>query len=77
MDSSKTALVSTVVNFHIYGKTATLFPKGIDYFVLDGTTDMYGMNSLRFIFDKFKNYRYEWLIMGDENLFFYDKDVKQ
>lgn len=74
IDKSKIALITTVANFQLYEKTATLFPKDIDYFVIDGTTGMFGINSLRFMFEKFKKYKYEWLIMADEDVFFSDSD---
>lgn len=75
IDISKIAIVTTVASYDLYKKTVTLFPKDIDCYVIDGTTGMYGINSLCFMFAKFKNYHYDWIIMADEDVFFYDTEA--
>lgn len=72
IDKSKIAIVTTVVNFKLYRKTATIFPDGIDKIVIDGTNGMYGLNSIDYMFRKLKNQKYEWIIMADEDVFFYN-----
>jgi hypothetical protein len=74
-DKSKIAIITTVASFKLYNKTATLFPKGIDKIVIDGTTGMYGLNSIEFMFEKFKSKNYDWIIMADEDVFFYDANL--
>ena len=72
---SKIGIVTTVASFNLYNRTATLFPKEIDKIVIDGTNGMYGLNSIDFMFSKLKNKGYEWIIMADEDVFFYDSDI--
>lgn len=75
IDKSKIAIITTVASFKFYNKTATLFPVGIDKIVIDGTTGMYGLKSIDFMFEKLKNKQYDWIIMADEDIFFYDSDL--
>jgi len=70
----KIAIVTTVVNFELYKKTATLFPKEIDKIVIDGTLGMYGLNSINYMFEKLKFRHYDWIIMADEDVFFYNAE---
>lgn len=74
-DKSKIAIVTTVFSRKMYAKTASLFPKGIDKYVIDGTNGMYGLDSIDFMFRKFKNKKYDWIIMVDEDVFFYKSDL--
>ncbi len=74
MDKSKIAIVTTVANRKLYAKTASLFPKGIDKYVIDGTNGMYGLDSIDYMFRKLKNQNYDWIIMADEDVFFYEAD---
>jgi hypothetical protein len=75
IEKSKIAIVTTVVNFELYNKTSTLFPVGIEKYVIDGTDGMYGIHSINFMFNKFKNKNYDWIIMIDEDVFFYDSNL--
>ncbi|OOG65784.1 hypothetical protein B0E44_15510, partial [Flavobacterium sp. A45] len=75
IDKSKIAIITTVASFKLYNKTAALFPKGIDKIVIDGTTGMYGLNSIDFMFKRLKNKEYNWVIMADEDVFFHDSDL--
>lgn len=68
-------MVTTVASFKLYTKTATLFPEGIAKIVIDGTKGMYGIDSLHFMFRKLKDKGYEWIIMADEDIFFYDSKL--
>lgn len=74
IDKSKIAIVTTIVSKKLYTKTATLFPKGINKYCIDGTNGMYGLNSIDFMFEKFKSKAYDWIIMADEDVFFYDSN---
>lgn len=75
MDKSKIAIVTTVASRKLYAKTASLFPKGIDKYVIDGTNGMYGLDSIDYMFRKLKNKKYDWIIMADEDVFFYEADL--
>lgn len=75
IDKTKIAIITTVASFKLYNKTATLFPKGIDKIVIDGTTGMYGLDSIDFMFEKLKYKNYDWIIMADEDVFFYDANL--
>ncbi|MDD5152039.1 MAG: hypothetical protein PHC28_16425, partial [Flavobacterium sp.] len=75
IDKSKIAILSTVASKELYAKTASLFPKEIDKYVIDGTNGMYGLDSIDYMFRKVKNKNYEWLIMADEDVFFYKADL--
>ncbi|RXG12327.1 hypothetical protein [Leeuwenhoekiella aestuarii] len=66
----KTAIVTTVVNFNLYRKTSTFFPKNIKSYVIDGRSGMHGLDSLKFLFRKLKNKDIDWLIMADEDVIF-------
>jgi len=75
IDKTRIAIVTTVVSFKLYKKTATLFPKGIDKIVIDGTTGLYGINSIKTIFRKKIFKKYDWIILVDEDVFFYDSNL--
>lgn len=64
------AIISTVVNFDLYQKSARLFPEGIQTYVIDGRNGMHAMDSVAFMFKKLKNRGIEWLIMADEDVVF-------
>ncbi len=74
IDKNKIAIVTTVSNFNLYKKTATLFPKGIDKIVIDGTKGLYGLNSIEYMFKVLKKSNYDWIIMADEDVFFKDAE---
>ena len=44
VDHLKIAIISTVINFDLYHKTAQLFPKGINRYVIDGRNGIHGLN---------------------------------
>ncbi len=73
---SKTiAILSTVVNFDLYQKSARLFPKGIPKYVIDGRNGMHAMDSICYMFRKLKTQNIDWLIMVDEDVLFIDSDL--
>lgn len=72
---SKIVLVTTVVNFDLYKKTALLFPGDIDKVAIDGTTGLYGLESIKLIFEEKKFNKYDWIVMVDEDVFFYDSNL--
>lgn len=72
IDKTTVAIVTSVASFDLYSKTATLFPHDIDKIVINGNTGMYGINSIYYMFEKLKKKKYEWVIMADEDVFFYD-----
>jgi hypothetical protein len=71
---SNIAILTTVVNFELFDKTAHFFPKGIRRYVIDGTNGMHGLDSILFMISKFKTLDVEWLIMADEDVIFYDSN---
>jgi hypothetical protein len=78
MDSiydSKTALLSTVINFELYGKSAQLFPKNYKKYVIDGTNGMHGLQSIFYMMKKLKGKNIEWLIMADEDVLFQNPNL--
>lgn len=75
IDKSKIAIVTTVISFDLYKKTAVLFPKEIDKIVIDGTNGVYGIQSIKLLFERKEFEKYEWIIMADEDVFFYDSNL--
>jgi hypothetical protein len=69
------AILSTVVNFDLYRKSAPLFPKGIPKYVIDGRNGMHGIDSIRYMFRKLKNEGIDWLIMADEDVLFINPNL--
>lgn len=78
MDSinhSKTAILSTVINFDLYHKSAQLFPSTIQKYVIDGTNGMHGLQSIFYMMKKLRGKSIEWLVMADEDVLFQSPDV--
>ena len=75
MDKSKIAILTTVVNFELYQKSAPMFPKGIQKYVIDGRNGMHGIHSIYYLFEKLKGHGIEWLIMADEDVIFYQPNA--
>jgi hypothetical protein len=67
---SKIAILTTLINKELYKKSALLFPKNIDRYIIDGTNGMFGIDSICFMMDKLKGKGIEWLIMADEDVLF-------
>ena len=75
MDKSRIAILSTVVNFDLYNKSAQLFPKGIRKYVIDGRNGMHSVASILYMLRKLKNKNIDWLIMADEDVLFINPDL--
>lgn len=73
--SKNIAIVSTVVNFGLYNKTAGLFPMDIPKYVIDGRNGMHGMDSLLYMYKRLKGKNIDWLIMADEDVIFIDAEL--
>jgi hypothetical protein len=73
--SKNIAILSTVVNFDLYRKSAPLFPKDIPKYVIDGRNGMHAMDSICYMFRKLKNQNIDWLIMADEDVLFINPDT--
>ena len=73
--SKNIAIISTVVNFDLYRKSAPLFPKEIPKYVIDGRNGMHAMDSICYLFKKLKNKKIDWLIMADEDVLFVDPNA--
>jgi hypothetical protein len=67
---SKTAILSTVINFELYSKSAQLFPKNSRKYVIDGTNGMHGLQSIFYMMKKLRGKGIEWLVMADEDVLF-------
>jgi hypothetical protein len=68
----KIALVTTVSNTLLYNKTIKTFPKNIDLIAIDGSKGLFGINSIKFMFRKLSSKKYNWIIMADEDVLFYN-----
>jgi hypothetical protein len=75
MKNTKNILLSTVVNFELYNKTSVFFPAELEKIVFDGTTGMYGIDSIKFMFSKLKNKNIEWIVMADEDVVFQNSQL--
>lgn len=75
MDLSKIAILSTVNNFELYKKSASLYPSNLKSFVFDGRNGMFGVFSLIFMMKIFKNKDVDWLILMDEDSLFVNSDL--
>ncbi len=64
------ALVTTVSNKLLYEKTVYTFPKNIDLIAIDGSKGLFGIDSIKFMFDKLSSDKYDWIIMADEDVLF-------
>ena len=74
MDVSKIALLSTVINFDLYAKSASYFPKEIPKYIIDGRNGMHGIHSILYMMKKLKNNDIDWLILADEDVLFTDSN---
>lgn len=74
MDTSKIAIITTLINKGLYEKSSLLFPKHIKRFVIDGSNGMFGIDSICFMMEKLKGKGIEWLIMADEDVLFLNPD---
>jgi hypothetical protein len=70
MDNKKIAIVTTVINCELYKKSSQFFPEDISRYVIDGRDGMYGIDSIFYMLNKFKNKDFDWLIMADEDVLF-------
>ncbi|MBF7090620.1 hypothetical protein IUY40_03570 [Flavobacterium sp. ALJ2] len=75
MDSSKIAILSTVNNFKLYKKSASLYPSNIKSYVFDGRNGMFGIFSITFMMKVFKRKDIDWLILMDEDALFVNSDL--
>lgn len=74
MDVSKIALLSTVINFDLYAKSASYFPKEIPKYIIDGRNGMHGIHSILYMMKKLENNDIDWLILADEDVLFTDSN---
>lgn len=75
MNNSKTVILSTVINFELYSKSAQLFPKNCKKYVIDGTNGMHGLQSIFYMMKKLRGKGIEWLVMADEDVLFQDSGL--
>lgn len=73
--SRNIAIISTVINFELYNKTAVLYPRDIQKYVIDGRNGMHGIDTLLYMHKKLKGKDIEWLIMADEDVVFVDSEL--
>jgi hypothetical protein len=67
---NKIALVTTVGNTLLYKQTVKTFPQNIDIIAIDGSKGLFGIESIKFMFDKLSSKKYTWIIMADEDVLF-------
>ena len=72
---SKTAILSTIINFELYRKSAQLFPKNTKKYVIDGTNGMHGLQSVFYMMKKLRGKDIEWLVMADEDVLFQNSNL--
>jgi len=62
------AIITTVINFELYDKTAKHFPPEISRYVIDGRNGMHGIHSIEFMMKKLKAESIDWIVMCDEDV---------
>lgn len=75
MDKSNIAILTTVVNFELYGITSKLFPSGVKKYVIDGRNGMHGIYTINYMFNKLLDKNIDWLILADEDVIFNNSDI--
>jgi hypothetical protein len=70
MDTSKIAIITTLINKKLYEKSHLLFPENTIRYIIDGTNGMFGIDSIFYMMKKLKGKGIEWLIMADEDVLF-------
>lgn len=65
-------ILTTVSNWELYKKTIQFFPTDIKIFVINGSNNFFGLNSMTFFMRKLEKYNIDWLIMADEDVIFTD-----
>lgn len=68
------AIITTVSNLSLYKRTVSFFPENIRLFAIDGKNGFFGLNSIKFMFNKLKKHKIKWLIMADEDVVFVNPD---
>lgn len=68
------AILSTVVNFDLYRKSALLFPK-VPKYVIDGRNGMHSIDTIIYMFKRLKDKNIDWLIMADEDVLFIEPNL--
>ncbi|OWP76039.1 hypothetical protein BWG23_09060 [Flavobacterium oreochromis] len=74
INTSKIAIITTVINWDLYDKSSQYFPNHTDKYVIDGTEGMHGIDSIYYMMKKFQNLDYDWLIMADEDVLFLESN---
>ena len=62
MDKSKIAILTTLINQDLYIKSAQLFPSDIKKYVIDGSNNMFGIDSILFMMKKLRTFNIQVLI---------------
>lgn len=73
-DNRNIAIITTLINKDLYQKSAQLFPKGVQKYVIEGGKGMFALDSLCYMMKKLKGSGIEWLIMADEDVLFTHPD---
>jgi hypothetical protein len=75
MKPSDIAILSTVNNFELYNKSASLYPPEIARYVFDGRNGMFGIHSIFYMMQKFKNTNIKWMVLMDEDALFINPNL--
>ncbi|TBX69247.1 hypothetical protein EZL74_07690 [Flavobacterium silvisoli] len=73
-NNGRIAIITTLINKDLYQKSAQLFPKGIQKYVIEGSKGMFALDSICYMMKKLKGKGIEWLIMADEDVLFMNPD---
>ena len=68
------AILTTLINKDLYDKSAQLFPKGVQRYVIDGRHELFGIDSIYLMMKKLRGKGVDWLIMADEDVLFINHD---
>ena len=68
------AILTTIINPGLYDKSAQLFPKGMQRYVIDGRHELFGIDSIYLMMKRLRGKGIDWLVMADEDVLFIHPD---
>jgi hypothetical protein len=69
-DKERIAIITTVSNIELFKKTVAFFPENCELFAIDGSDGLFGLNSIKFMFQKLRTKKIKWILMIDEDVIF-------
>ena len=64
------AILTTLINRGLYDKSAQLFPKDMQRYVIDGRHELFGIDSIYLMMKQLRGKGIDWLVMADEDVLF-------